>query len=246
LVLLTSSVPAQPTTPAAASQTGLPKVAYEKFTLANGLQVILHVDRKLPIIHVNEWFHVGSKNEAPGRTGFAHLFEHMMFQGSKNATGEYFSYAERAGANLREGGVNGTTNNDRTNYFITAPAGKLEYLLWLESDRLASLLDVLTKEKLDNQREVVKNERRQGVENQPYGRAEILIAEQLHPTGHPYSWPVIGSQQDLNAASLEDVKNFFRTYYAPNNLSLVIAGDFDPAEGFPRPYLHGLASPTLF
>src|SRR4051812_20979542 len=186
-----------------------PKVEFEKYILPNGLQVILHVDRKLPIVHVNEWFHVGSKNEKPGRTGFAHLFEHMMFQGSKNAEGEYFTYAERAGANLREGGVNGTTNNDRTNYFVTAPAGKLEYLLWLESDRLATLTDVLTKEKLDNQRDVVKNERRQSLENQPYGRAFKLITEQLHPAEHPYHWMVIGVHEDLTAASEDDVKDFF-------------------------------------
>ncbi len=229
------SAPAQPQAQSVASVSqataaALPKVAFEQFTLPNGLQVILHVDRKLPIVHVNQWFHVGSKNEVARRTGFAHLFEHMMFQGSKNAPGEYFTYVERAGANIREGGVNGTTNEDRTNYFSTAPSGKLEYLLWLESDRLATLLDDLTLAKLDNQREVVKNERRQGLENQPYGRAFKLISENLFPAGHPYSWPVIGSQEDLNAATLEDVKDFFRTYYTPNNLSLVIAGDFEPAE----------------
>ncbi len=206
-----------------------PTVAFEKFVLANGLQVILHVDRKLPIVHVNEWFHVGSKNERPGRTGFAHLFEHEMFEGSKNAPGKYFGRAEQAGANLSEGGVNGTTNNDRTNYFITVPSGSLEYVLWLESDRLATLGDSLTKQNLDAQRDVVKNERRQGLENQPYGRAFKLIVENLFPAGHPYSWPVIGSHEDLTAASLEDVQDFFRRYYTPNNLSLVIAGDFDPA-----------------
>ncbi|MDZ7268789.1 MAG: insulinase family protein [candidate division KSB1 bacterium] len=208
----------------------MPRVEFEKYTLANGLQVILHVDRKLPIVHVNQWFHVGSKNEKPGRTGFAHLFEHMMFQGSKNAAEEYFTYVEKAGANLREGGVNGTTDNDRTNYFATVPSGNLELLLWVESDRLATLPEALTQAKLDNQRDVVKNERRQGLENQPYGRAFKLIVENLHPAGHPYSWTVIGSHEDLSAASLEDVKEFFRTYYTPNNLSLVIAGDFDPAE----------------
>ena len=206
-----------------------PTVAFEKFVLGNGLQVILHVDRKLPIVHVNEWFHVGSKNEKPGRTGFAHLFEHEMFEGSKNAPGKYFGRAEQAGANLSEGGVNGTTNNDRTNYFITVPSGSLEYVLWLESDRLATLGDYLTKQNLDAQRDVVKNERRQGLENQPYGRAFKLIVENLFPAGHPYSWPVIGSHEDLTAASLEDVQDFFRRYYTPNNLSLVIAGDFDPA-----------------
>ncbi|HEV8231943.1 MAG TPA: pitrilysin family protein [Thermoanaerobaculia bacterium] len=208
----------------------IPKIEFEKYALPNGLQVILHVDRKLPIVHVNQWYHVGSKNEKPGRTGFAHLFEHMMFQGSKNASKEYFEYAEKAGANLREGGVNGTTNNDRTNYFITVPSGSLETVLWLESDRLATLIDALNKEKLDNQRDVVKNERRQGLENTPYGRWFKLVDENLHPAGHPYSWTVIGSHEDLTAASLDDVKEFFRTYYAPNNLSLVIAGDFEPAE----------------
>ena len=213
-----------------AVQSAIPKLEFEKYTLPNGLQVILHVDRKLPIVHVNEWFHVGSKNEKTGRTGFAHLFEHMMFQGSKNADGEYFTYAERAGANLREGGVNGTTNQDRTNYFVTVPSSNLENVLWLEADRLATLLDVTTQEKLDNQRNVVKNERRQGLENTPYGRWYSLVFETVYPSGHPYSWPVIGSQEDLTAATLDDVKEFFRRYYTPNNLSLVIAGDFDPAQ----------------
>ncbi len=220
---------AKPAEPAPA-KVPTPKIEFEHYKLSNGLEVILHIDRKLPIVHVNEWYHVGSKNEKRGRTGFAHLFEHMMFQGSKNADGEYFTYAERAGANLREGGVNGTTNFDRTNYFVTAPAGKLEYLLWLESDRLATLTDVLDKKKLDNQIDVVKNERRQGLENQPYGRWFKLMSENLFPANHPYSWPVIGSHEDLTAASVDDVKEFFRTYYAPNNLSLVIAGDFDVAE----------------
>ena len=207
-----------------------PKIEFEKFTLPNGLQVILHVDRKLPIVHVNEWFHVGSKNEKPGRTGFAHLFEHMMFQGSKNVPGEYVTHVERAGANLREGGVNGTTSQDRTNYFATVPSANLEMLLWLESDRLATLIEVTDQKKLDNQRDVVKNERRQSLENQPYGRWYPLLFEAVYPKGHPYSWPVIGSQEDLTAASLDDVKEFFQRYYSPNNLSLAIAGDFDPAE----------------
>ena len=214
----------------AGDQGSLPAVEFEKHTLKNGLQLILHVDRKLPIVHVNQWFHVGSKNEKPGRTGFAHLFEHIMFQGSQNASGEYFTFVENYGANLREGGVNGTTNNDRTNYFATVPSGNLEALLWLESDRLATLTEALTDEKLDNQRDVVKNERRQGLENQPYGRWFKLMYENLYPSGHPYSWPVIGSHEDLTAATMDDVKEFFRRYYTPNNLSLVIAGDFDPVE----------------
>jgi zinc protease len=221
-----AQVPAAPA-PGAAS---VPKIEFEKYTLPNGLQVILHVDRKLPIVHVNQWYHVGSKNEKPGRTGFAHLFEHMMFQGSGNAKEDYFTYVETLGANLQEGGVNGTTNQDRTNYFATVPSSNLETLLWLESDRLATLPEAMTKEKLDNQRDVVKNERRQGLENTPYGRWFKLVLENLYPAGHPYSWPTIGSHEDLTAASLEDVTDFFKTYYTPNDLSLVIAGDFDPAE----------------
>jgi zinc protease len=221
----------------------VPELAFERHVLPNGLQLILHVDRKLPIVHVNQWFHVGSKNEEQGRTGFAHLFEHMMFQGSGNAKDDYFTYAERFGANLREGGVNGTTSADRTNYFATVPSGNLEALLWLESDRLASLLDAVDQAKLDNQRDVVKNERRQNYETQPYARTWLLLPGAVFPAGHPYSWPGIGSHEDLQNASLEDVKAFFRRYYAPNNLSLVIAGDFDPAEAkrLVEKYFGGLA-----
>ncbi len=216
--------------PAPGTDAPVPKIGFEKYVLPNGLQVILHVDRKLPIVHVNEWIHVGSKNEKPGRTGFAHLFEHLMFEGSKDSPEKYLSVAEKLGANLREGGVNGTTNFDRTNYFITVPSGSLERVLWLESDRFLTLMDFLTKENLDHQRDVVKNERRQGLENRPYGRAFKLIFENLYPAQHPYSWPVIGSHEDLSAATFDDVKEFFKTYYAPNNLSLAITGDFDPAE----------------
>jgi zinc protease len=232
LLTLSSSVlqgQAKPAPPAPAQGGAVPKIQFEKYTLPNGLQVILHVDRKLPMVHVNQWFHVGSKNERAGRSGFAHLFEHMMFQGSKNASKEYFTYAEAAGANVREGGVNGTTDQDRTNYFATVPSGNLENLLWVESDRLMTLPDAITKEKLDNQRDVVKNERRQGLENTPYGRWFKLVAENLFPPRHPYANDVIGVHEDLTAATLEDVQEFFRTYYTPNNLSLVIAGDFDPA-----------------
>lgn len=207
-----------------------PQIEFEKYTLPNGLEVILHVDRKLPIVHVNQWFHVGSANEREGRSGFAHLFEHMMFQGSKNANRDYLEYVEAAGANLLEGGVNGTTNQDRTNYFATVPSGNLENLLWVEADRLATLGEAFTKENLDNQRAVVKNERRQGLENQPYGRWYTLIWKNLYPEGHPYQHTVIGSHEDLTAASEEDVREFFRTYYTPNNLSLVIAGAFDVDE----------------
>jgi zinc protease len=208
----------------------VPRLTFEKYTLPNGLQVILHVDRKLPMVHVNSWYHVGSKNERAGRTGFAHLFEHMMFEGSKNANVKYLSFIEKAGANLAEGGVNGTTSEDRTNYFETVPSGSLEYVLWLESDRLATLTDVLTTAKLDNERNIVKNERRQSLENRPYGRAFTLLNENLFPSGHPYAHSVIGSQEDLTAASVDDVKQFFQTYYTPNNLTLAITGDFDAAE----------------
>ena len=211
------------------AQSDLPQVSFEKFILPNGVQAILHVDRKLPVVHVNHWFHVGSKVERPGRTGFAHLFEHLMFEGSKNAPEGYFKYIEQAGGNLREGGVNGTTSNDRTNYFATVPSGNLEYVLWLESDRIATLADALTRENFENQREVVRNERRQTTENQPYGRWYELVNEHVYPAGHPYSWPVIGRHEDLEAAGVDEVAEFFRTYYTPNNLSLVIAGDFDPA-----------------
>ncbi len=229
LVALAPRGLAQSPVPAAGADAA-PRIVFEKYTLGNGLQVILHVDRKLPIVHVNQWFHVGSKNERVGRTGFAHLFEHLMFQGSGNAKEDYFTYVETLGANLQEGGVNGTTNQDRTNYFATVPSANLEALLWVESDRLATLTEAMTKEKLDNQRDVVKNERRQGLENTPYGRWYKLVLENLYPAGHPYSWPTIGSHEDLTAASLEDVTEFFKTYYTPNNLSLVIAGDFDPVE----------------
>ncbi len=212
------------------SEVRVPRITFDKFTLANGLDVILHEDNKLPVVHVNLWYHVGSKNEKPGKTGFAHLFEHMMFEGSKNLKGEYVSLMEKAGANIFQGGVNGTTDFDRTNYFETVPSGSLELVLWAESDRMGFLLDALTQENLDNQRDVVKNERRQSMDNMPYGRAVEMLFENLFPKGHPYSWHIIGSMEDLSRASRDDVKEFFRTYYVPNNCSLVIAGDFDQDE----------------
>jgi zinc protease len=204
----------------------IPQIPYEKYTLPNGLQVILHVDRKLPVVHVNVWYHVGSKNEKPGRTGFAHLFEHLMFQGSPHHPGDYLAAVERMGGS----NLNGTTSFDRTNYFETVPAGSLERALWLEADRMGFLGDGLTQAKLDNQRDVVKNERRQGMDNAPYGRAFEVIVQNLFPQGHPLSWDVIGSMEDLSAATLEDAKRFFRTYYAPNNASLAIVGNFEPFE----------------
>ncbi len=197
----------------------------ETYTLPNGLQVILHEDHKTPIVSVNIWYKVGSKNEKAGRTGFAHLFEHLMFQGSKNHDNEYFGPLEQAGAQ-----INGSTTEDRTNYYDTVPSNALELALWLESDRMGFLLPALTQAKLDNQRDVVKNERRQRVDNEPYGQASERLDAALYPADHPYHHSVIGSMADLSAASLDDVSAFFRTYYSPNNASLCLAGDFNPAE----------------
>ena len=201
----------------------LPKIKYKEFTLKNGLRVILHEDKSTPIVAVNLWYHVGSKNEVVGRTGFAHLFEHMMFQGSKNYNDDYFKPLQEAGAN-----INGSTNPDRTNYYEVVPSNFLELALFMEADRMGGLLEAMTMEKLNNQRDVVKNERRQRYDNQPYGTAFEKMFAQMFPVGHPYNWTTIGSLEDLSAASMDDVKAFFRQYYVPNNASLVIAGDFDP------------------
>lgn len=204
----------------------LPEIKFEKYTLPNGLQVILHEDHSVPMVSVNIWYHVGSKNEKRGRTGFAHLFEHLMFEGSENvAEGMFDKWLEAAG-----GDNNGSTSEDRTNYWENVPSNALELALYLESDRMANLLVAIDQEKLDTQRDVVKNERRQGVDNQPYGRAYEVGLEALYPYNHPYSWPVIGSIKDLSAASLEDVKDFFRRFYTTNNASLSIAGDINPKE----------------
>ena len=198
---------------------------YTQFTLANGLTVILHRDASVPIVSVNIWYHVGSANERLGRTGLAHLFEHLMFEGSAHvADGAFDTLLEAAGASS-----NGSTDTDRTNYFIDLPANALELALFLESDRMGYLLDTMSPERVDGQRDVVKNERRQSYENRPYGMASIEIDKMLWPAGHPYSWPTIGYMEDLTAASHEDVVNFFKTYYVPNNASLVIAGDIDIA-----------------
>jgi zinc protease len=199
------------------------QVPYRQFTLANGLNVILHQDKSVPAVSVNVWYHVGSANEKPGRTGFAHLFEHLMFEGSKNVKeGVFDTLLESAGGNN-----NGSTNNDRTNYYEDVPSNALELALYLESDRMAYLLDTMTPERVNGQRDVVKNERRQSYENQPYGMASIEIDKMLWPASHPYSWPTIGYMEDLTAASHADVVEFFKKYYAPNNASLVIAGDID-------------------
>jgi zinc protease len=194
-----------------------------KHVLANGLQVLVHEDRDLPIVAVNIWYHVGSKNERPGRTGFAHLFEHLMFEGSQHHDRGYFQPLQEAGGTL-----NGSTNADRTNYWEVVPTGALERALWMESDRMGYLLPALTQEKLDNQRDVVLNERRQNYENRPYGLAVMAILSGLYPPDHSYSWPTIGSAEDLRAASMADVQEFFRTYYHAGNASLALAGDIDP------------------
>jgi zinc protease len=210
----------------ATASAGEVSVPFERYQLPNGLQVILHVDRSSPLVAVNIYYHVGSKDEPPGRTGFAHLFEHLMFMGSKNAPYPSFDTIMEAWG----GHNNGSTNTDRTNYYEVGPANLLPTFLWLEADRLATLPEVISDEELGKQRKVVQNERRQSYENRPYGRAQLLIPESLYPPTHPYHWPTIGSHQDLEAARVEDVRAFFRRFYVPSNASLVIAGDFDPAQ----------------
>jgi zinc protease len=197
-------------------------VPYTKHTLGNGLPVLIHEDRRCPIVAVNLWYHVGSKNEQPGRTGFAHLFEHLMFEGSEHYDHGYFQPLQQAGAVL-----NGSTNSDRTNYWEVVPPGALELALWMESDRMGHLLPALTEEKFRNQRDVVLNERRQNYENRPYGMAGMAIVDALYPPDHPYHWLTIGSPDDLRAASLDEVRAFFARYYHPGNASLAIAGDVD-------------------
>jgi zinc protease len=203
----------------------LPDIRIDRHELPNGLRILLSRDDRTPIVAVNLLYDVGSRHEKPGKTGFAHLFEHLMFQGSANvAKGEHFALVQAAG-----GRVNATTWPDRTNYFETLPSHELELALWLEADRLGSLLPAMTQEKLDNQREVVKNERRLRVDNQPYGTWDEKVQALLFPESHPYHHVTIGSMADLDAASLADVSDFFASYYAPNNAVLTIAGDFDPA-----------------
>jgi len=205
----------------AAATTGI-DIPYKKFVLKNGLTLIVHEDRKAPIVAVNVWYHVGSKNEKVGKTGFAHLFEHLMFNGSENYNDDYFKVVQRLGAT----DLNGTTSNDRTNYFQNVPTPALDTVLWMESDRMGHLLGAIDQPRLDEQRGVVQNEKRQG-ENNPYGRVFFTIFENTYPAGHPYSWSVIGSMEDLNAAALDDVKQWFKDYYGAANAVLVIAGDID-------------------
>jgi zinc protease len=224
LLVLCVAAPALAQAPAAPAKKI--EVAYTQFTLPNGLHVILHEDHSVPIATVNTWFHVGSAREKPGRTGFAHLFEHLMFMGSGHVKpGEFDEWLEAAG-----GENNASTGNDRTNYYINVPSNALELALFLESDRMGYLLDTMTPKTVDAQRDVVKNERRQSYENRPYGLAQPTLSELLYPEGHPYHWPVIGYMPDLTAASHEDVVDFFKKYYAPANASLVVAGDIDPAK----------------
>jgi zinc protease len=213
------------TTPTPSAPADLPQIAFEKYTLSNGLEVILHEDHRMPEVVVDVWYKVGSRDEAPGHTGFAHLFEHVMFQGTKHVPEDkHFEYLQKAGAS----NVNGSTSADRTNYFEVVPSNQLELALWLESDRMGFLLDRPSfKETLDNQRDVVKNEKRQRYENRPMGLISKVLAEALYPPDHPYHHEVIGSMEDLSAASVADVKAFFRTYYAPGNATLTVAGDFD-------------------
>ncbi len=202
------------------------QIPIDRYTLPNGLRVVLSEDHTNPVVAVNLWYNVGSRNEAPGKTGFAHLFEHLMFQGSQNVPDtQHVAHVERAG-----GSVNGSTWLDRTNYFETVPANRLELALWLESDRLGFFLPAISQDKLDNQREVVKNERRQRVDNAPYGDWDERLQGMVFPPDHPYHHSVIGSMADLDRATLDDVRDFFRTYYAPNNAVLTLCGDFDPAE----------------
>ena len=222
VALAASAANAQTTKPGAVSI----NIPFERVTLPNGLNVILSPDHTIPQVAVDVWYHVGSKNEVPGRTGFAHMFEHVMFTGSGHVPyGMHDRLTEGVGGNN-----NGSTTNDRTNYYENVPSNYVEDALWLESDRMGFLLDKLDEAKFNAQRDIVQNERRQGIDNQPYGRNFEIVEAAMFPTTHPYSWPVVGYMADLKKATVEDVKNFFRVYYAPSNATLAIVGDFDPAQ----------------
>ena len=203
------------------------QIPHSKRTLDNGLDVIVHEDHRLPMVAVNIWYHVGSKNESPGRTGFAHLFEHLMFEGSEHHDHGYFPPLQRAGGQL-----NGSTNADRTNYWEVVPTGALDLALWMESDRMGYLLPALSEKKFANQRDVVLNERRQNYENRPYGLAGMALSAAMFPPDHPYHWLTIGSAEDLRAASLDQVREFFQAYYHPANASLSLAGDIETEQAF--------------
>ncbi|HEX6668469.1 MAG TPA: pitrilysin family protein, partial [Gemmatimonadales bacterium] len=229
LVLATVGPASDPAPLAAqAGQTGAGAaidIPFTRHVLPNGLTLLVHEDHKAPIVAVNLWYHVGSKNERPGRTGFAHLFEHLMFNGSENYNQDYFGALQEGGAT----DLNGTTNEDRTNYFQNVPVNALDLVLFLESDRMGHLLGAVTQERLDEQRGVVQNEKRQG-ENQPYGRVWEFLNPRVYPANHPYSWSVIGAMEDLGAAKLEDVQEWFRSYYGAANAVLVVAGDVTPED----------------
>ncbi len=203
------------------------KLSFEKQTLANGLTVLVHEDHHTPIAAVSVWYHVGSKNERPGRTGLAHLFEHVMFEGSEHVTGGFFEPLQRAGGTL-----NGSTSSDRTNYWEVVPTGALELALWMEADRMGWLLPALSEERFTTQRDVVLNERRQSYENRPYGLAHFAMLDAMHQEGHPYRWPVIGDPADLSAMNVDDARAFFARFYHPGNASLVVAGDVRPDQVF--------------
>jgi zinc protease len=203
------------------------ELSFSKRTLANGLDVIVHEDHHVPVVAVNVWYHVGSKNERPGRTGFAHLFEHLMFEGSEHHNSGFFPPLQQAG-----GLLNGSTNTDRTNYWEVVPTSALDLALWMESDRMGYLLPALTRERFETQRDVVLNERRQNYENRPYGFALMALMAALYPPTHPYHWMTIGGADDIRAMQLEDVQDFFRTYYRPSNASLVLAGDIETDRAF--------------
>src|SRR5215208_3154319 len=220
LAVLLLALPLRAQSPAPAAQL---QVSFRQFQLANGLNVILHQDKTVPVATVNIWYHVGSANEKPGRTGFAHLFEHLMFEGSKHVKeGQFDTLLESAGASN-----NASTSNDRTNYYIDVPVNALDLALFLDSDRMGFLLDAMPPEQINSQRDVVKNERRQSYENRPYGMASLELDKMLWPAKHPYNWPVIGYMEDLTAATQTDVVEFFKKYYVPANASLVVAGDID-------------------
>jgi len=237
--LATSAALAQPAQrPAAAASNDAVRIPFERYTLPNGLTVILSPDHTVPTVAVDVWYHAGSKNEVPGHTGFAHMFEHVMFTGSLNVPyGMHDRLTEGVG-----GSNNGSTSNDRTNYYETVPSNYLESALWLEADRMGFLLEKLDSAKFAAQRDIVQNERRQGTDNQPYGRSFEIITAAMYPPSNPYSWPVVGYITELQQAQLEDVKNFFRLYYAPTNATVAVVGDFDPAQtkSFIAKYFTGL------
>ena len=250
-----SAAPVRTATAAAPVAADEVELEFESYTLDNGLQVILHHDPRAPTVAVNLWYHVGSGDEVPGKSGFAHLFEHMMFQGAKHIGEDvHFDVLREIGAT----GINGTTNSDRTNYYEIVPRHELETALWLESDRMGYLLDLLSEESFANQRDVVRNERRQNYDDRAYGRSRFAVAAAMYPEGHPYRYLTIGRHEDLEAASLADVQKFFLKWYVPSNATITIAGDFDPDQAkalvrkwfgsfpsLPKPEHRELAAPKL-